>query len=339
MLLTTEPSGARLPSGKADGARHAEARRPLGREDDLVGVDAVALDQELAHARAPVAALPPVEHVAERAAVHREGIEPQQPESRRWSITSGTPPARNTRTVGWSTGPFGSTLTMRGTRAVDARPVLDGRPPEACRIRDRRDVQQQIGRAAEGRVDDHRVVQGVVGEDVLRADSRLRGPAGARAERRASSSQIGWPEGASAEWRSDEPERLGDHLRRRGRARGTGSRRRARRRPRSPARRPRSSVSSPWVKRAPIVCTLPACSPTLGGSVTPPGTSTPGDRPAPPAPASSPAGPCRRSRRPSLRGAWAASGSAAGTRSRRRCGRRGSPSSRACPACGRRTGR
>ena len=46
------------------------------------------------------------------------------------------------------------------------------------------------------------------------------------------------------------------------------------------ARQPRScacsSVSSPWAKRAPIDCTLPASSPSLGGSVTPPGTSTTG---------------------------------------------------------------
>src|SRR5207302_1278648 len=35
---------------------------------------------------------------------------------RKWSMTSGTPPARNTRTVGWFRGPFGSTSTSRGTR-------------------------------------------------------------------------------------------------------------------------------------------------------------------------------------------------------------------------------
>src|SRR5437660_7542451 len=46
------------------------------------------------------------------------------------------------------------------------------------------------------------------------------------------------------------------------------------------ARQPRScacsSVSSPWANRAPIDCTLPASSPSRGGSVTPPGTSTAG---------------------------------------------------------------
>ena len=58
--------------------------------------------------------------------------------------------------------------------------------------------------------------------------------------------------------------------------RGTGSRRPATRTRGSPARPPRSSVISPCAKRAPIVCTLPASSPSSGGSVTPPGTSTHG---------------------------------------------------------------
>ena len=58
-----------------------------------------------------------------------------------------------------------------------------------------------------------------------------------------------------------------------------------------------------------------------------------------PGPASSPAGPCRRSRCRARPCAGAASGSGAGRRSRRRCDRGGCPSSRACLASGRRTGR
>ena len=45
------------------------------------------------------------------------------------------------------------------------------------------------------------------------------------------------------------------------------------------ARQPRSaassSVTSSWAKRAPSVCTAPASSPRVGGSVTPPGTIAP----------------------------------------------------------------
>jgi hypothetical protein len=48
------------------------------------------------------------------------------------------------------------------------------------------------------------------------------------------------------------------------------------------ARQPNSAacckVNSPWEKRAPIDCTLPASSPSEAGSVTPPGISTQGRR-------------------------------------------------------------
>ena len=56
-----------------------------------------------------------------------------------------------------------------------------------------------------------------VGQDVAeRVRPRRPERTRARAERRAMSRQIGWPEGASAECGSDMPERLGDHLRGRG---------------------------------------------------------------------------------------------------------------------------
>ena len=58
--------------------------------------------------------------------------------------------------------------------------------------------------------------------------------------------------------------------------RGTGSRRPAMPQARQPSSAASSSVISPCAKRAPIVCTLPASSPSVGGSVTPPGTSTHG---------------------------------------------------------------
>ncbi len=73
-------------------------------------------------------------------------------------------------------------------------------------IGDGRQVQDQIGGAAEGRVHDHGVVQRGVGQDVAhRAPCALRARSTARAERRAMSSQIGWPEGASAECGSAMP--------------------------------------------------------------------------------------------------------------------------------------
>ena len=60
------------------------------------------------------------------------------------------------------------------------------------------------------------------------------------------------------------------------RCRGTGSRRRETRRPGSRCRAASASVMRPCAKRAPIVCALPASSPSLAGRVTPPGTITAG---------------------------------------------------------------
>ena len=93
----------------------------------------------------------------------------------------------------------------------------------------------------------------------------------ARAERRASSSQTGWPEGASAEWQSASPSASATTWLVAAVPRNwqppPGVAQAAQ--PSSAASR---TVSLPCVKRTPIVCTAPACSPSVGGSVTPPGT-------------------------------------------------------------------
>ena len=90
------------------------------------------------------------------------------------------------------------------------------------------------------------------------------------------SRQIGWPEGTRAACGRAMPERLGHDLRRRRRARGTGSRRRGWRRPGSRARRPPpgSARRASSGRRSTGSCRRPR--PRAGGSVTPPGTSTPG---------------------------------------------------------------
>ena len=96
-----------------------------------------------------------------------------------------------------------------------------------------------------------------------------------RAERRAMSSHTGWPEGASAECGSDSPS-----------ASPTTCDVAAVPRNWQPppgeaqARQPSSAASAseinPCANRAPKVCTVPASSPSFGGNVTPPGTSTHG---------------------------------------------------------------
>jgi hypothetical protein len=63
----------------------------------------------------------------------------------------------------------------------------------------RRNVQQEIGGAAECRVDHHGVFNRAIGEDILRRDALLAQQQRGRADALAISVQTGSPDGASAE--------------------------------------------------------------------------------------------------------------------------------------------
>ena len=84
-------------------------------------------------------------------------------------------------------------------RAIDANPVVDRRRAQTSRVRDRRNVQQQIRRPAERRVHEHRVLDRVLREDAIERNARARAVASARvADRAPSSNHAGSPDGASA---------------------------------------------------------------------------------------------------------------------------------------------
>ena len=130
MLLITDPSGARLPTGK-----HMVDVRP--RQDAASGdritssgsTPSRSRKQRCVEPRAALGALPRVQLLVEGHAFRGEDTDvSRRPARRRWSITSGTPPARNTWTVGWLRGPFGSASTRRGTLPVDLGPVAGGGP-------------------------------------------------------------------------------------------------------------------------------------------------------------------------------------------------------------------
>ena len=95
------------------------------------------------------------------------------------------------------------------------------------------------------------------------------------AVRRATSSQIGWPEGASAACSTVSPSPSATTC-----ALAAVPKNWQPPPGEAHARQPSSaascSVTMPCEKRAPSVCTAPASSPTVGGSVTPPGTIAPG---------------------------------------------------------------
>jgi len=118
-------------------------------------------------------------------------------------MTSGTPPARNARTVGC--GPLGSVSTRRGTRRFTRiqSSTVGRRKPAAWAMAGRcssRFVEPPnaacttIALATAASVTTSRT-----------AIPRRASVTSARAERRAMSIQIGWPDGASAECGSDSP--------------------------------------------------------------------------------------------------------------------------------------
>ena len=153
------------------------------------------------------------------------------------------------------------------------------------------------------------------------------------------SSQIGWPGGRERRVRQRQAERLADDLRG-----GRGAEELA-----AAARRAAGAAAQVGRLLQRELAVREARADRLHlARVLALGRAAASRRPAParragraarPAPSSSRAGPCRRWPRRARPGAWAASGSAAGARSPRRCGRRGCRSCRSCPACGRRTGR
>ena len=250
----------------------------------------------------------PSSSVAERAPAHGARVRVQQAERAQVEHHLGHAAGEEDPHGRVVARPVGQHVDEPGDGPVDPAPVVDGRPRQARRVGDRRDVQQQVRRAAEGGVDDHRVLDRL-GRSGSRPSVRPSRHCActARAVRRAMSSQIGWPEGASAACGTVSPSASATTC-------DVAAVPRNWQPPpgeaqaRQPSSAASSSVTSPCAKRAPSVCTVPASSPERGGSVTPPGTITPGGPGTRPAPSSSPAGPCRRWRRRSRPCAAAASG-------------------------------
>ena len=234
------------------------------------------LAQPLADPPSPLARLPPVEVVVEGLAGRREDRAVEQAH-----------PTQVQQHLGHAAGeehPHGR-MVLRAVRervheprrrAIDALPVGDGRDPEPRGVRDRGQVQHEVRRAAEGRVGQHRVLDGLVREHARERKCRARraasgrGPSGAPCRARPARPRAR-ARCAAAPCRAPRPRPAPSRP-----CRGTGSRLPAcRRRDTRGPRRPRESTR-PWAKRAPSVCTAPASSLPSAGSVTPPGTITPG---------------------------------------------------------------
>ena len=267
-----------------DGAREPGSARAVRVHDHVIGIDPVGFLKTRARLTPAIAVLPPIQDRCERRAADGGHIHIEDAQAAQMQHDLGHAAGKKDLHGGMVARPVGQRVNQARCRAIDARPVVKRRPAEARGVRDRRDMEQEIRRAADGRMDEHRVLERG-GRENRRQRCLVRRQLHQRQRRSVRHVQPHRFAGGCerAVWQA-QAERLGDDLRGRRRAEelAPAARRTACAAPIAAAV---SRVIRPCANRAPIDCTFPASSAPAAGSVTPPGTMIPG-RSAQPASAS-----------------------------------------------------
>ena len=198
VLLITEPCGARFPRGNVTVlVRPRTCARSGAMMTSSGSTPSMASNRSRSTRRRSEPSHQPRSRPSRSPATVRQSSS-SRPLLRKWSMTSGTPPARNTRTVGWFRGPFGRTSTIRGTRRFTSiQSSTVGRlSPAACAMAVRCRSRLVEPPNAAWTVIAFRTAASV--RICLVVTPRASRFTNARADRRAMSAQIGCPEGASA---------------------------------------------------------------------------------------------------------------------------------------------
>ena len=202
----------------ADGENHRAGESALlrtrGRQNHIVGIHTVEFAEQRAEFRAAFARVPCVEIFAKRAARRGEHAAIEQAERAEVEHHLGRAAGEEDAHGRMADGAIRQRVHETRRGAVRGDPVVHFWNREARGVCDGGDVEQQIRRAADGRVDDERVADGSVGEDVATAESAcIEIHDGLRGTHRDVE-----PHGLSARRergvRQREAERLGDDLRR-----------------------------------------------------------------------------------------------------------------------------
>ena len=278
MLLMTEPSGARLPRGNVTVEVRPRSARRLGAHDDVVGIDAVALAQQARAARRRRSdLLHQSSDAAERFAGHGQAGQIEQAESAQVQHHLGHAAGQEDAHRRMADRAVGQRIDQARHPAVDGGPVLDRRPAQPG-VRKR-----SAGMCSSRFVEPPNAAWTVM---ALRKAASVRmccvcdlarlqivprpgpsgGPCRARSVgRTAPGAECGSDRPSASPTTCDVAAVPRNWQPPPGEAQA-----------RQPSSAACSSVISPCAKRAPMVCTLPASSPSVGGSVTPPGTRTHG---------------------------------------------------------------
>jgi hypothetical protein len=217
--LDHRPAGARLPTGNVTVEVRPRCARGIGIHDHVVRIDAVAIAQQWRNARAALGLLPPVEHLRSSVSpAHRQraGIEQSRAAQVQHHFRHA---AGHEHLHGGKRDCAARSAAHRPAAAlpVDARPVVGRRPAQSRGMRDRRNVQDQVGGSAERRVRHHGVVQSGVGESRIVNAARFERQHGAsRTARHIEPDRLTGRR--QRRMRQRHAQRFADHLRRRGRA-------------------------------------------------------------------------------------------------------------------------
>ncbi len=214
--LDHRPFGRQVAAREGDRTGQAPRARLRGAHDYLVGGHTVAGGQQVAQARAPLRALPPIQHHAQPLAGRRQHVFVHQAQLAQMEHDLGHAAGQEDPHRRVIARPVGQHIHQARHAPVDRDPIVDGWARQAGRVGDRRDVEQQVGGAAEGCVDRHRVVDRFAGQDVARGE-----PAFVQTQDRACG---GAPQlqpdrlarGRQRRVRQCQPQRLGNDLRGRG---------------------------------------------------------------------------------------------------------------------------
>ena len=156
-----------MPAGKHTVEVMPFSPSAVGRRDDVVGIDAVGVEQAFAHAGPALARLPFVEHVVPGAAEHRTCARVQEAETAQVEHHLGNAAGEEDPHRGMVPGAVREGVDEARDGTVDTTPVLDARAREPRRVRDRGNVDEEVRRAAEGRVHQHRVLDRLLRDDLV----------------------------------------------------------------------------------------------------------------------------------------------------------------------------
>ena len=166
VLLMTEPWGARLPVGKVTVLGQPALSGAVGTHDDAIGINGVLGEQAIAQALAALGAGPPVEDASQRLAGGGQDRVVEQVHVAEVGHHLGHAAGQEGADGGVVLGTVGKHAHEPRDADVDLVPVVARRPPQPGGEGDRRDVQKQVRRPPERRMDGHGVSDRAVGQDI-----------------------------------------------------------------------------------------------------------------------------------------------------------------------------